>query len=129
MAENVVIDYQRRVFTQIGDFFRIDNEIVQGALIISPDGMSPWSGLDDLNPLMGMADHVDVVFIGMGADIAPLPKDIAAKLEEARVPYEVMNSASACRTYNILLSEERRVALAVLPVRVIFRLADLPKGL
>lgn len=97
-------------------FFRIDNEIVDGAVIIDPDGMALWDGLDDLKPLMNLVDRVDVVFIGMGADIAPLPKDIAAKLEEARVPYEVMNSASACRTYNILLSEERRVALAVLPV-------------
>ena len=97
-------------------FFRIDNAIVEGALIISPDGMVPWAGLDDLTPLIGLVDRVDVVFIGMGADIAPLPKSIAAKLELAGVPYEVMNSARACRTYNILLSEERRVALAVLPV-------------
>ena len=96
-------------------FFRVDNDIVDGALTITPNGMAPWAGLEDLTPLMSLVDQVDVVFIGMGADIAPLPKDIAAKLEEARVPYEVMNSPSACRTYNILLSEERRVALAVLP--------------
>ena len=97
-------------------FFRIAGEIVEGALLLTVDGVAPWAGLDDLQPLFDVADKADVVFIGMGADIAPLPKDIVAKLEEAAVPYEVMNSASACRTYNILLSEERRVALAVLTV-------------
>jgi uncharacterized protein len=97
-------------------FFRISNEIVEGGLMLTVDGVAAWAGLDDLQPLMDVANKADVVFIGMGADIAPLPKGVAAKLEEARVPYEVMNSASACRTYNILLSEERRVALAVLPV-------------
>jgi uncharacterized protein len=97
-------------------FFRIAGDVVEGAVMLSVDGVSAWGGLDDLQPLFDVADKADVIFIGMGADIAPLPKDIAAKLEEARVPFEVMNSASACRTYNILLSEERRVALAVLPV-------------
>lgn len=97
-------------------FFRIAGDVVEGALMLTSDGVTSWGGLDDLQPLMDVGDKADVVFIGMGADIAPLPKDIAAKLEEAGVPYEVMNSASACRTYNILLSEERRVALAVLPV-------------
>jgi uncharacterized protein len=52
----------------------------------------------------------------MGKEISPLPKVIINKLEEAGVPYELMNSPSACRTYNVLLSEDRRVGLAVLPV-------------
>jgi uncharacterized protein len=97
-------------------FFRIAGQVVEGALMLTVDGVTQWAGLDDLQPLIDIANKADVVFIGMGADIAPLPKVIAAKLEEARVPFEVMNSASACRTYNVLLSEERRVALAVLPV-------------
>lgn len=97
-------------------FFRIAGQVVEGALMLTVDGVTQWAGLDDLQSLIDIADKADVVFIGMGADIAPLPKAIAAKLEEARVPFEVMNSTSACRTYNVLLSEERRVALAVLPV-------------
>tara|TARA_R110002124_G_scaffold132305_5_gene294841 strand:- start:3615 stop:3968 length:354 start_codon:yes stop_codon:yes gene_type:complete len=97
-------------------FFRIDGKVIEGALMLSVDGITPWAGLDDLQPLIDVVDKADVVFIGMGANIAPLPKGIATKLEEARVPFEVMSSASACRTYNVLLSEERRVALAILPV-------------
>ncbi len=97
-------------------FFRIAGEVVEGALMLTEDGVMPWAGLGDLQPLIDAKDSADVVFIGMGADIAPLPKDVVAKLEAAQVPFEVMGSASACRTYNVLLSEDRRVALAVLPV-------------
>ena len=41
---------------------------------------------------------------------------LRASLEGAGLGVEVMNSPAACRTYNVLLSEGRRVALAVLPV-------------
>jgi uncharacterized protein len=37
-------------------------------------------------------------------------------LEEAGIGVEIMPSAAACRTYNVLLSEGRRIALAVLTV-------------
>jgi len=45
-----------------------------------------------------------------------LPKGLSERLAEAGVGFEIMNSPSACRTYNVLLGEGRRVALAVLPV-------------
>jgi uncharacterized protein len=37
-------------------------------------------------------------------------------LEEAGMGVEAMASPAACRTYNVLLAEGRRVALALLPV-------------
>jgi uncharacterized protein len=97
-------------------FFRVGGVAQEGALFLTADGVGTWGGLDDLAPLIESKDQYDVIFIGMGADIAPLPKEIASELETAGVPFEVMGSASACRTYNILLSEDRRVGLAVLPV-------------
>ena len=38
------------------------------------------------------------------------------RLEDAGIGVETMNSPAACRTYNVLLSEGRRVAVALLPV-------------
>ncbi|HKK97220.1 MAG TPA: Mth938-like domain-containing protein, partial [Marivita sp.] len=49
-------------------------------------------------------------------DIAHIPADLRGALEEAGLGVEAMTSPAACRTYNVLLSEGRRVALAVLPV-------------
>lgn len=97
-------------------FFRVSNLIHKGALFLTLKGSIDWAGLDDLNTIIENKDDYDVIFIGMGKEITPLPKLISSKLEKAGVPFEVMNSPSACRTYNVLLSEERRVGLAVLPI-------------
>jgi len=52
----------------------------------------------------------------MGQDIAHAPTGLRAQIEAAGMGLEVMNSPAACRTYNVLVSEGRRVALAALPV-------------
>ncbi|MBY5934021.1 Mth938-like domain-containing protein [Tateyamaria omphalii] len=97
-------------------FFRIGGEVVEGGLLTGPAGTGGWCGYDDRAPLLDLADQVDVLFLGTGADIAHIPGDLRAALEEAGLGVEVMSSPSAARTYNVLLSEGRRIALAVLPV-------------
>jgi len=54
-----------------------------------------------------------VLLIGKGADIAPLTRETRAALEAAGLGFEVMSTPSACRTYNVLLTEGRRVAAAL----------------
>ncbi|MCE0504548.1 MULTISPECIES: Mth938-like domain-containing protein [unclassified Roseivivax] len=96
-------------------FFRVDGEIREGALCLGPQGVSAWGGFEDAETLLALAEEVDVLFVGTGPEIAFLPKPLRLRLEEAGLGVEVMASPSACRTYNVLLSEGRRVALAVLP--------------
>lgn len=97
-------------------FFRVADQIHDGAMFLTAEGAKPWGGYDDLAPLIASIDAYDFVFLGTGVDIAPIPRDVRDALDQASVAIEVMSSPSACRTYNILLSEGRRVALAVLPV-------------
>lgn len=97
-------------------FFRIAGQVHQGALLVSATGVVSWEGYSDAAELLALAGKVDVLFIGTGAEIAHIPADLRHKLEEAGIGHEVMNSPAACRTYNVLLSEGRRIALAVLPV-------------
>lgn len=97
-------------------FFRIGGEVFQGSVLTSVKGTVPWGGYDDPAPLMALADQIDVLFIGTGAEIAHIPAALRSTLEGAGIGVEVMNSPAACRTYNVLLSEGRRIALAVLPV-------------
>ena len=59
---------------------------------------------------------LDVLLIGMGAEIAHIPSALRDRLEAAGLGVEVMSSPQACRTYNVLLGEGRRVGLALLPV-------------
>ena len=57
-----------------------------------------------------------MLFVGTGREISHIPADFRAALEAEGLGVEVMSSPSACRTYNVLLSEERRVAAALLSV-------------
>ena len=97
-------------------FFRVAGQVFDGAVIVTSTGAASWQGLADIAPLLVLAGQVDVLFVGTGAEIAHIPTEVRAALEEAGLGVEVMNSPSACRTYNVLLSEGRRVAVALLPV-------------
>tara|TARA_R110000787_G_scaffold5372_15_gene19668 strand:+ start:813 stop:1166 length:354 start_codon:yes stop_codon:yes gene_type:complete len=97
-------------------FFRIGGQVIQGAVITAPSGIRTWAGFDDIDALEVLVNETDVIFIGTGAEIAHLPAGLRSRLEDAGVGVEAMSSPAAARTYNILLSEGRRVALAMLPV-------------
>ena len=97
-------------------FFRIGGEVVEGAVLLAPDRVAPWGGYGDASALTGLAGLVDVVFVGTGAEIAHVPKALRDAVEGAGIGLEVMNTPAACRTFNVLVGEGRRVAAAVLPV-------------
>jgi len=97
-------------------FFRIGGHVVHGAVMVLPAGVAAWGGYDDTVPLIAAAAALDVLFVGTGAEIAHLPPGFRDMLEQAGIGVEAMASPAACRTYNVLLSEGRRVGLALLPV-------------
>ncbi|MCD1624424.1 Mth938-like domain-containing protein [Seohaeicola saemankumensis] len=102
-------------------FFRVNDQVIEGAVLVTAERARQWGGVDDLEPLLALAGEVDVIFLGMGADIAHAPAELRNQLEALGVGVEVMNSPAACRTYNVLLSEGRRVAAALLPVEKVLR--------
>lgn len=97
-------------------FFRVGGKKLIGPTIVTPKGPSPWGGLDDADALTALAGQVDVLFIGMGPDMARLPSELAEKLEAAGLMVEPMATPTAARSYNLTLSEGRRVACALIPV-------------
>jgi uncharacterized protein len=97
-------------------FFRIGGTVHRGALAVLPTGIGPWGGYGDTETLLAVAAEIDVLFVGTGAEIAHTPPAFREALEAAGLGVEVMASPAACRTYNVLLSEGRRVGLALLPV-------------
>lgn len=97
-------------------FFRIGGTVLHGPVLAGPDGVQTWGGLEESDDLVALAGRIDVLFIGTGAEIAHIPDALRDRLEEAGVGVETMSSPAACRTYNVLLSEGRRIAIALLPV-------------
>lgn len=96
-------------------FFRVGGEVIEGATLVH-DGARAWGGLGDRAVLVALAEEIDVLILGMGAVIAHPPADLTAELEAVGIGVEPMASAQACRTYNVLLGEGRRVAAALLPI-------------
>lgn len=97
-------------------FFRIGGKKYDGAVLVLPTGVSAWGGYTDTETVLKSVADIDVLFVGTGAEIAHPPKAFREMLEDAGIGVEAMASPAACRTYNVLLSEGRRVAVALLPV-------------
>lgn len=97
-------------------FFRIGGRIYRGPVLIRPGAIDPWAGLADGAALLTFAKDIDVLFLGIGNEIAHAPADLQTAFEAAGVAVEVMSTPAAARTYNVLLSEGRRIAAALLPV-------------
>jgi uncharacterized protein len=101
--------------------FRIAGRVHDGPLLALPGRALAWTPAEPLDAasfaeIVALAPTLDVVLVGVGAEIAPLPPEARAALEAAGLWPEVMATPSACRTYNVLIAEERRVAAALLPV-------------
>ncbi|MES2968549.1 MAG: Mth938-like domain-containing protein [Pseudomonadota bacterium] len=97
-------------------FFRVGGHVLRGACLITPWDAGPWGGVVDTATPLALAGKIDVLFLGMGSEIAHAPRAFRDAVEAAGIGLEVMSSPAACRTYNVLLSEGRRIAAALLPV-------------
>ena len=97
-------------------FFRVGGEPRPAPLAVLPSGIVDWSGYDDPAPLVARAEEIDILFVGTGPEVAYPPRAFRTALEEAGIGVELAASASACRTYNVLLGDGRRVGIALMPV-------------
>jgi len=59
---------------------------------------------------------VEVLLIGCGPRMVLLPSALRRQIREAGIGMDAMDTGAACRTYNVLISEGRRAAAALIPV-------------
>jgi uncharacterized protein len=69
-----------------------------------------------LAPVVESADEFDFLIVGGGASFARFSKNLTIYLENLRIIPDFMDTGAACRTYNVLRSEDRRVAAALIAV-------------
>ena len=100
------------------DYVKVNGARHDSSVIVTPSDLKKWSAADfehlneqDFAALANLG--ADIVLLGTGPrQRFPHPK-LTASLGAARVGLEVMDLKAACRTYNILVAEERKVALAL----------------
>ena len=104
--------------------FRFADMSHRGSILALPDGIEAWPVTDPnaidaaaLDPLVRRAAAIDVLLFGTGQAHAVLPEAARAALQAAGLAFEVMSTGAAVRTYNVLLSEGRAVAAALIAVR------------
>ncbi len=104
--------------------FRIGEARHQGSILIVKGEVRPWAvrHLADLQPqdlatvaALGSLE-VEVLLLGTGAAMALAPRPVRDWMATAGVGLDVMSTPEACRLYNYLAGEGRRVAAALLAV-------------
>lgn len=93
----------------------------EGSVIVLPDSTLAWTAIrfDDvtlasLDPLLRAEPRVEILVLGSGARFAIAPPDLRAALRDQGVVVESMDTRAACRTFNVLLAEDRRVGAALI---------------
>jgi len=103
--------------------FRIGGETFSGSILVLPDGaVVSWSAdvdalsADSFDAVVAASPPPEILLLGCGARAAFVPPAVRQRLREAGVVVDAMGTGAACRTYNVLIAEERRVAAALIAV-------------
>ena len=102
--------------------FRFAGMSHRGAILALPSGIYGWNaGPAALTPadfaaVLAERERIDLLIIGMGREMARLPRPVREALEATGLMADTMATGHAIATYNLLLEERRRVAAAFFPV-------------
>ncbi|MCA0013111.1 Mth938-like domain-containing protein [Mesorhizobium sp. B292B1B] len=103
--------------------FRFADMSHRGSLLCLPSGIHGWEPADpsaltvaDFERLLAQAEKIEILLVGTGNDLRPLPAQLRAALKAAGIAADPMATGAAVRTYNVLLAEDRAVAAALIAV-------------
>lgn len=103
--------------------FRFAGMSHQGSIIALPTGVQAWGvtlperiDVSSLTPVLVEMNQLDMLLIGTGEKALPQNSAFALALRDLGINVEVMDTAAAARTYNVLFEEGRRVGAALLAV-------------
>ena len=117
-----------RLIEAYGDgHFRVAGVRVAGSILIGPHGLRAWPVVsvasrspeelfESFAPVTGGDPVPEILLVGCGLAAEPLPPGLRARLKELGISAESMDTGAACRTYNVLLAEDRLAAAALIAV-------------
>ncbi len=104
--------------------FRISEVVHNSSVIVLPHRTIPWpvediTQLDGqaLAPVLAEAPLLDILLLGTGNRMVPPDRILIAACRARSVALEYMDTGAACRTYNLLAGEKRRIAAALIMLR------------
>ncbi|MEZ5830424.1 MAG: Mth938-like domain-containing protein [Dongiaceae bacterium] len=105
--------------------FRISGQRIEGSVIVYPDRVEAWAvsetetltaGSLDAVSAAGRTGAVELLLIGTGRRMARIDSALRQAMRADGVVIEAMDTGAACRTYNVLMAEGRRVAAALMAI-------------
>lgn len=114
----------RKIVSSYGDgLFRFGAEKAEGSVLLFPNEFMRWPHIDmttvtedSFADVIERAGQIDILLLGMGPRMQPVKTAWRNALRPHGIVIEPMDTGAACRTFNVLLSEERRVAAALIAV-------------
>lgn len=101
--------------------FTVSGVSFGGSVMVFPDHALAWTptapaaiDLASLEPLRTATPMPDLLVVGMGPGFVPFPTELRLAVRDWGIVIEAMATPAACRTYNLLIAEGRRVAAALL---------------
>ncbi len=101
--------------------FLVTGERFAGSILVFPERTLAWSvtstgGIDSeaLAPVIAAEPAVDFLLLGCGTRGNQVAVELREVLRAGGIGVEAMDTGAACRTYNVLMAEERRVAAALI---------------
>ena len=114
-----LVGQEKKTITAYGaGGFSLNQQRHEGSLFICGAFTSEWDGqltAESLIPLL-MQCAPDLFLIGTGKTMLALDPALRAALKAQNIALDVMDTGAACRTYNIVMAEDRRVAAALVAI-------------
>ncbi|HET7130660.1 MAG TPA: MTH938/NDUFAF3 family protein [Gammaproteobacteria bacterium] len=98
---------------------RIADRWIAGHVVVMPERIvEDWRVASPADLVLGdlrdaLASQPEIVLLGTGPALLWPEADLVAELAASGVGLEIMDTAAACRTFNVLVQERRRVAAAL----------------
>lgn len=111
----------RQIIKAYGDGgFEISGVAWDGSVLVSLEQTQAWSGeltIEAMAPVINDSHKPDILVIGCGPTFRLPDETLRLALKQRGIILEWMDTAAACRTYNVLAIEERSVAAALVAVQ------------
>lgn len=119
-----VVSADRQLIVGYGDLgFTITGIRHEGSVLVLPTQTLAWAvpsmadlTIESLAPILAAEPRPAVLLLGCGKGMSVVPREVKNALRAAGIVVEPMDTGAACRTYNVLLTEGRDVAAALIAV-------------
>ena len=119
-----VLSFDKQYIQSYGDAgFKVSDKAYTTPIIVFPESIEKWVlykenefSIKNFNTFLELENKPEILLIGCGKVAKLVPEEIRDIMRNQGIVVEPMGTGAACRTFNVLVLEERNVAAALLPI-------------